>query len=126
MSGFIVRLLISAVGLWLASAIIPGLVITGLDTLILAAILQGFINAVIRPIAIILTLPFTILTLGMFLLVINAAMLGLVAALLDDFVISGFFAALFGSLVISFFSWWASWAIGPAGKIDLIVINKGR
>ena len=79
MTGFLVRLLISALGLWLASELIPGIEVRGGWTLLGAALLLGIVNAVVRPVLVLLTLPATLVTLGLFLLVINAAMLGLVA-----------------------------------------------
>jgi putative membrane protein len=121
MSGFLVRVLITALGLWIAQAIVPGVEITGVGTLILAALLLGIVNATVRPVIVLLTLPITVLSLGLFLLVVNAMMLALVAALLDGFVLRGFFPALFGSLVVSITSWLAAWYIGPAGRIEVIV-----
>ncbi len=76
MAGFFVRTLITAIGLWLANAIVPGIDIEMPGTLILAALLMGVVNALVRPIAILLTFPVTVVTLGLFLLVINAAMFG--------------------------------------------------
>jgi len=126
MFGFVIRLIVTVVGLWIASAIIPGIVIDSTGTMLLAAILLGIVNAIIRPIAIILTFPITILTLGLFLLVVNAGMLGLVAFMLDGFSISGFFAALLGSVIISIVSWWASWSIGSNGRYELLMIERSR
>ena len=124
MPGFWLRLLISAAGLWLASELVPGLEIRGLGTLLVSALLLGLVNALVRPIVVLLTLPITLLTLGLFLLVVNAAMLGLVAALLSDFSVSGFAAALLGSLVVSLTSWLASWYVGPRGRVDVMVIER--
>jgi putative membrane protein len=124
MSGFVVRMLITAVGLALAAWIVPGISVAGPGTLLLAALLLGFANAFVRPLVILLTLPLTILTLGLFLLVVNAAMLGLVAWLLDGFAISGFFAALFGWLSATFVSWLASSFIGPRGRYDVIFVDR--
>jgi putative membrane protein len=101
MTGFFLRAAIVALGLWLATAIFPGLQVDSAGTLLLAAVLLGVVNAVVRPIALIITLPLTVLTLGFFLLVVNAAMLGLVAAMLDGFRISGFWTAVGASLVVS-------------------------
>jgi putative membrane protein len=89
MSGFLVRLLIAALGLWLAQALVPGVEIHGTGTLLVAALLLGIVNAFVRPLVVLLTLPITIVTLGFFLWVVNAAMLGLVAALLDGFTLAG-------------------------------------
>ena len=124
MIGFLLRMAISAFALWVASAIVPGMTIVGTPTLLAAALLLGVVNAVLRPLAILLTLPFTIVTLGLFILVVNAAMLGLVAALLDGMTISGFGAALLGSLVVSFVSSAVSWTIGPSGRFEIMVIER--
>ena len=123
MTGFILRLLIVALGLWLASELVPGIEVKGVGTLLGAALLLGIVNAVVRPVLIILTLPATIFTLGLFLLVINAAMLGLVAWMFDNFTIAGFWAALFGSIVVSITGWLASYFIGPRGRIEVIVVR---
>ncbi len=108
MAGFLIRLLINALGLWLAAAIVPGIAITGTGTLILAALLMGVVNALVRPIAVLLTLPITIVTLGIFLLVLNAAMFALVAWLLPGFTVSGFWAALAGWAIVWAVSWFAA------------------
>jgi putative membrane protein len=124
MIGFVLRLLISALGLWLASSIVPGVYVAGVGTLLVAALLLGVVNAVVRPILFILTLPITVLTLGLFLLVINAGMLGLVALLLPGFTVTGFFPALGGSIVVSAVSWFASWFIGPRGRVEVMVVRR--
>jgi len=124
MPGFLVRLLINSVGLWLAAAIVPGIEISGAFTLILAALLMGIVNALVRPIVVVLTLPLTIVTLGIFLLVINAGMFGLVAWMLDGFVVSGFFSALFGWLIVSLVSAVASWFIGPKGRYEVLIVER--
>jgi len=124
MAGIIVRTLIIALGLGLASVIVPGVQIGGSTTLLIAALLLCLVNAIVRPLAVLLTLPLTIVTLGLFLLVINAAMFGLVAAMLDGFHVSGFFAALFGAIIVSITSTLASWYIGPDGRYDVLIIRR--
>ncbi len=124
MLGLMVRLLIGSVGLWIAQAIVPGMEIHGIGTLLLAAFLLGLVNAFVRPLLVLLTLPITVLTLGLFLLVINAAMLALVAALLEGFVLRGFGAALLGALVVSLTSWIAAWYIGPSGRVEVLVVHR--
>ncbi len=124
MPGFLIRLAIVALGLWIASAIVPGLHIEGVGTLVLAALLLGIVNAVVRPVVVFLTIPLTIVTLGFFLLVVNAAMLGLVATLLQSFRIDGFFAALLGAFVVSVTGWVASGWIGPSGRVELMVVRR--
>jgi putative membrane protein len=124
MTGFFLRVAIVALGLWLATLILPGLSFDGPFTLLAAALLLGVVNAVIRPIAVLLTLPLTLLSLGLFLLVINAGMLGLVALLLAGFAISGFWTALGASLIVSLTSWVASGMIGGNGRIEVLTIRK--
>ncbi len=121
MQGIVIRMLIAMLGLYLASEIIPGVRIEGTGTFILAALLLGIVNAIVRPIAFLMTLPLTILTLGLFLFVLNAAMFGLVAAFLDNFAVSGFWAAIFGAIVVSLTSTVASWFIGPKGSYEVYI-----
>jgi len=106
--GFLLRLLATAFGLWVASSIVPGVYIHGIGNLILAALLIGIVNAVIRPLIVLLTLPLTIVTLGLFLLVVNAAMLGLVAKMMESFTVDGFFHAILASIVVSVIGWLVS------------------
>ena len=124
MNGFIVRTLISMLGLLVASGLLSSVEIDGTGTFILSAILLGLVNAVIRPVAILLTLPLTVLTLGLFIFVVNAAMFGLVAAILDNFYVAGFWSALFGSLIVSITSTVASWYVGPKGRFEVLVIRR--
>ncbi len=124
MVGFLLRLVIGALGLWLAEQIVDGIDVANTGTLIAAAFLLGIANAVVRPVLIILTLPITIITLGLFLLVINAGMLALVALILPGFHIAGFWAALFGALIVSVTGWLASWFIGPRGRIETMYVRR--
>ena len=124
MPGFVIRTLIAAAGLWLADRLLAGLEIEGFWTFLAAGFLLGVVNAVVRPLAVLLTLPLTILTLGLFLFVVNAAMLGLVAALLESFHVAGFFSALAGSLIVSLTAWIASWYIGPRGTVEVLVVRS--
>jgi putative membrane protein len=118
MPGFLVRALISGIGLWIASRLVPGVRIDDSGTFVLAAILLGIVNAIVRPIAIILTLPLTILSLGLFLLVINAGMVALVAGILPGFHIRGFGAAFLTALIVWLTGWVASSLIGSHGGFD--------
>ena len=93
MQGFLVRSGIAAIGLWIAAKLLTGVSFETDGTLLLAALLLGAVNALVRPLVVILTFPITVLTLGAFLLVVNAAMLSLVAALLDGFELRSFGAA---------------------------------
>ena len=115
---------ISALGLWLASQLLDGLNFTTPGQLALAAVLLGVVNAFVRPLAFILTLPITILTLGLFLLVLNAGMVGLVARLVPGFTISSFWTAVGAALIVSIVSWAASSLIGPSGKLEKFVARR--
>jgi putative membrane protein len=120
MMGFILRAAISALGLWVASQIFGGLHFESPAKLAVAALLLGVVNAFVRPLAFILTLPITVLTLGLFLLVLNAAMIGLVAWVVPGFTISGFWTAVGAALIVSLVSWAASSAIGSSGRFEII------
>ena len=104
MREFLIRILCVIAGLWVATHLIPGEHIDGGMTFVWAALLLVIVNALIRPLAILFTLPLTLLTLGLFIFVINAAMFGLVAAMLDGMSVNGFFAALFGAIVVGLVS----------------------
>ena len=123
MTGIVLRIVIVALGLWLAAAIFPGLSFAGPGTLFVAALLLGIVNAIVRPIAILLTLPLTLITLGLFLLVVNAGMLGLVALMLGGFQISGFWTALGASVVVSAVSWVASGLLNDKGKVEVMKLR---
>jgi len=124
MQGIVLRTLITMLGLFLASALVPGVSISGAWTFIFAAVLLGLVNAFVRPIAFLLTLPITLITLGLFLFVLNAAMFALVAAMLDNFIVTGFWSALFGALIVGITSTIASWYIGPDGRVEVIVVTR--
>ena len=111
-------------GLFLASRLLPGVWIEGTGNFILAAFLLGLVNAVVRPLVFLMTLPLTVVTLGLFIFVLNAAMFGLVAAMLDNFQVAGFWSALFGAIIVSITSTVACWYIGPDGRYELIVERR--
>lgn len=115
---------ITAAGLWLAARLIAGITIDTTETLALAALLLGLTNAFVRPIAIFLTLPITVVTLGLFLWVVNAGMLGLVAWMLQGFEVAGLGSAMLGSLIVGFTGWLASWYVGPSGRVEVMVVRR--
>jgi putative membrane protein len=102
---FVVRALFAALGLWLAAKLVPGVHVRNAETLILAAVLLGLVNAFIRPIVIILTLPLTIITLGLFLLIVNAGMILLVSMFLHGFEVHGLVAGILAAIVTGVTSW---------------------
>ena len=120
MIGFLLRWSINLLALVVAAALIKGISIQSIEMGILAAGILGVVNAVIRPVVLILTLPINLLTLGLFTLVINAAMLKLVSAVVPGLVIESFGAAIFGALIISITSWLLNIFIGGDGKVVFI------
>ena len=124
MLGFFIRAVLVALGLWLATAWVPGVYIDSAATLLLAGVLLGVVNSIIRPIAILLTLPMTIVTLGLFLLVINAAMVALVAWMLPGMHVAGFGAAFWTSILVSLVSMVGSWFVGGKGKFEVYVKRR--
>jgi putative membrane protein len=105
LAGLILRFLCGVAGLWVAARVVHGISYDRTESLLAAALILGLCNAVVRPVLVVLTLPLTILTLGLFLLVVNAAMLGLTAVLLRGFHVHGFWAALWGALIVSIAGW---------------------
>lgn len=124
MTGFLLRLAISAFGLWVAAKIVPGMAFDGAGTLFVAAFLLGFANAFVRPLILLLTLPLTILTFGLFVLVVNGLVLALVAALLPGFALAGLGTAVLGALVSGLAAWFASSLIGPSGRVEVVVLDR--
>ena len=101
----LLRVLLNAVALLVAAWLVPGVQITGIAAAVLAGLLLGVVNALVRPVLLLLTLPFTLVTLGLFIFVVNSICFALTAALVPGFRLSGFLAALFGSIVVSLVSW---------------------
>ena len=123
MSGFWVRFLITACGLMLAAWQLDGIHLDGPLPLFFAALVLGVVNAIVRPVMLVLTLPITVVTLGLFLLVLNGAMFGLAALIVPGFVIDGFWTALFGAIIVSLTGMLASWFIGPKGRVEILIIR---
>lgn len=116
MTGFILRAVLAAIGLWLATAWVPGVRIDNPQTLLLAAVLLGAVNMIVRPIVFLLTLPVTVLTLGLFLLVLNGAMVALVAWILPGFHLRHSFTA-------AILTWIIVWITGLIGSA--LIGHKG-
>jgi putative membrane protein len=119
MIGFLLRAAITALGLWVASEILDGIRFDSTTKLAVAAIVLGIVNAIVRPLAFVLTLPITLVTLGLFLLVLNAGMLALVAWIVPGFTIAGFWTAVGAALIVSLISWAASSVVGSSGRIEV-------
>ncbi len=126
MFGFFLRWSINLLALVIAGSVIPGIRIQSITMGVVAAGIFGVVNAVIRPVVLILTLPINLLTLGLFTLVINAAMLKLVSQVVPGFVIESFRSAFFGALLISIISWMLNMFIGDDGTFIFIKrVHKG-
>lgn len=124
MVGFLMRAAITALGLWVASELLTGISFDAPSKLVLAAVVLGIVNAVVRPLAFILTLPITVVTLGLFLLVLNAGMVALVAWLVPGFQVGGFWTAVGAALIVSLVSWAASSIIGTSGRIEIFSAKR--
>ena len=102
---FLLRLLLNGLAIMVAAWFVPGVRLAGVVPAIVAGMILGFVNALVRPVLLLLTLPFTLLTLGLFIFIVNAVCFALTAALVPGFDLSGFFAAFFGALVVTMVSW---------------------
>ena len=118
--GFLVRVLVNTVAIYLVAAIVPGISVSGLLTALGAGLVLGLINAIVRPVLILLTLPVTLVTLGLFLVVLNAFCLWLTAQLVRGFEVHGVWPALFGTLLISVVSWLLTAFVSDRGRVVVI------
>ena len=123
MKGLLIRWLITAGALVLISQVIEGIEVDNLQAAFVAAAVLGIINAVLRPILLILTLPITILTLGLFALIINGLMLYIAGTVVKGFHVTGFWSAVFGALFLSLISWIANAFISDRGRIEYIDVR---
>jgi putative membrane protein len=124
MKGILIRWIINALALLLISRLIQGIEVDSLFSAFVAAAVLGVINAILRPILLILTFPITILTLGLFVFVVNGLMLYLAGQLVKGFYVYGFLAAVFGALFLSVVSWLANAFISDQGRIESIEIHR--
>jgi putative membrane protein len=118
--GLVVRWIVSAIALYLTSEIVPGIRVASVGSLLLAAVMIGVINAFVRPVILLLTLPLTVVTLGLFVFVVNALMLWLASAFVPGFAVRGFGAAFFGWILLSFFTFVINVLIGEHGRIEVV------
>jgi len=124
MLGIFIRLGIVAAGLWLATEIVPGIEARTTPALLWAAVALGLINAFVRPLVVLFTLPLTVLTLGLFLLVINAGMLNLADWFVDGFNVQGFWSSIFGAIVVGITGWLGSAFVGNNGRYQVLVVRR--
>jgi putative membrane protein len=118
--GFVIRALVNAATIALAAALLPGIRLEGAWPALLAGVVLGLVNALVRPVLVILTLPLTVVTLGLFLLVLNGLCLALTAWLVPGFGLDGLFAAVLGALVISVVSWALTAFVSDRGRIERV------
>ncbi|HYS91950.1 MAG TPA: phage holin family protein [Candidatus Acidoferrales bacterium] len=118
--GFLLRVVVNALAIMLAASIVPGISVEGLVPALVGGLLLGLVNAVVRPVLIILTLPITLITLGLFLLVLNGFCFWLVASIVKGFYVSGFWSACLGALIVSIVSWVMTALISDSGKVAVI------
>jgi putative membrane protein len=120
--GFLFRVLVDALAIVLAAALVPGIELRGPLAALGAGLVLGLVNAVIRPVLLVLTLPLTLVTLGLFIFVLNAFCLWLTAALVKGFEIDGFWSAVLGALIVSVVSWLMTAFVSDRG--GLVVITR--
>jgi putative membrane protein len=120
MKGFFIRCAITGFAVLLASQIIPGIAITSLASGIAAVVILSFLNAIIRPILYLLSAPFILVTFGLFMILINGFLLYLVSVLVKGFIISGFWPAVGGALMISLVSAILNFWISEQGRIEIV------
>ena len=114
----------SATALYLTSLIVRGIEIQGIFPLLFAAVTIGILNAIVRPLVLLLTLPLTLLTLGFFILVVNAGMLWMASKVVVGFEVHGFWSALGGWLLMSFFTFLINLLIGESGQIEVVSFRR--
>jgi putative membrane protein len=124
MKGLLIRWLILTVAILSAAYLLDGMEVRDFISAFFAAAVLGILNAVLRPVLIILTLPLNILSLGLFTFVINAFLLKMASGVIPGFEVHGFWPALFGSLIISLVSWLLSSLINDRGRVEVIDLKK--
>jgi len=124
MKGILVRWLVLTAAIIVASYALNGIQVKGFFSAFFAAAILGVLNAFFRPILIILTLPINILTLGLFTFIINALLLKMASGVISGFDVRGFWAAVFGSVIISVISWALNSFISPRGRMEYIDLKK--
>jgi putative membrane protein len=122
--GFFLRVIVNILAIVLAASVVPGIRLDGPLAAVAAGLLLGIVNAVVRPVLLILTLPITLVTLGLFLLVLNGLCFWLVASVVRGFHVAGFWSAVLGALFVSVVSWVVTVLVSDSGK--LVVITRRR
>ena len=118
--GFLFRVLVNAFAIYLVANVVPGITVASIGAALIAGFVLGLVNAVVRPILVVLTLPITLLSLGLFLFVLNAFCLWLTSELVNGFEVHGFLPALFGALLISVVSFVLNAFVSDRGRVVVI------
>ena len=126
MRGFVVRWVVNAIALVITAMIISGMDFNGILAPFVAALVIGVLNAIVRPILIVITLPINILTLGLFTFVVNAVMIQITASVVSGFQVTGFWAAFIGSILMSIVSFILSFFINDKGSIEYIIVRRDK
>ncbi len=126
MRGFLIRWIINALALAVAAWLLKGIVVGSYTSLIVAAMVIGLLNAFVRPVVLLLTLPLNILTLGLFTFVVNGAMILLAGDVVRGFEVSGFFSAVFGSIIMGGVSFFLNLFISDNGRIENMLMITGK
>ena len=126
MKGILIRWLLLTISIILTSYLVDGIYVASFSSALFAALVLGILNALFRPILLLITLPINILTLGLFTFVINALLLKMVSGVVAGFYVHGFWSAVFGSLIISLVSWLLSSFVSENGRIGYIEIKAPR
>jgi putative membrane protein len=116
--GFVIRVLVNAAAILLAAHLVAGLHVRSLTTALIAGLVLGLVNAIVRPVLVFLTLPLTLVTLGLFLLVLNAFCLWLTSVFVPGFTVLGFWAAFLGALIVSLVSWVLTAFVSDRGRVE--------
>jgi len=124
LNGILIRWLLLTISIILTSYLVEGIYVASFFSALFAALVLGILNALFRPLLIVITLPINILTLGLFTFVINALLLKMVSGVVPGFYVYGFWSAVFGSLIISLVSWLLSSFVSDKGRISYIDLKK--
>ncbi|MDX1707525.1 MAG: phage holin family protein [Desulfobacterales bacterium] len=126
MPGMLIRWLTTTAAIVATAYLLDGIQVSGFFSAVFAAAVLGILNAVLRPLALLLTLPINILSLGLFTFIINALMLKMASGIIPGFGVYGFWTAIFGSLLISFISWLLNSFVSEQGTVTSIHVQHGR
>jgi putative membrane protein len=122
--GLIIRWVTTALALWLTSFIVKGIAIEGIGSLFFAAVVLGIFNAVLRPLVLLITFPINLVTLGLFTLVINGAMLKLTSEVVRGFSVTGFWSAVIGAVLLSAISFALNLFVNDAGRVQYLYLER--